>query len=173
MKDDALNTRTIVSLKLCLLVSTTACTGGTGGRGGSGVDKTKTVSEITADEATAVCQYGKSPLSEEDYRRGICTYLGIEEGSPLGCQIAFEECIAGSFEVFKDCSEEAASVGSLPECASLITVAELEDCLYAETALEASDLARVSCDTPAEEIPEFRRPVECEKLDEVCPTLFG
>ncbi len=168
-----MNNKSIATLFASLLVSSAACTGGDGG-GGSGVDTTKTVSTVTAGEATAICEYGKSPLSEAEFKRGICTYVGLDEGgSPEGCQIAFERCMSGPIsENFTDCSDAAASVSNLPACASLITVAELEDCLYSEAALAALDIASISCDTPVDELPEFRRPEECAKLDELCPTLF-
>jgi hypothetical protein len=174
-KDHALITKTFAALFVSLLVALASCTGGGSGGGGSGVDDSKTVNNITATEATAICEYGKSPLSEADYKRGVCIFFGLQNGGNAeGCLIAFDQCMESTTgDGFKDCTDAAESVGTLPECASLITVAELEECLYAETALEASDLASISCDTSLDDLPEFKRPFECEKVDELCPSLFG
>jgi hypothetical protein len=163
--------KTIAALFVSLLVSSPGCSGGSGG---SGVDTSKTVSTVTPDEATTICEYGKLPLSESEYQKGVCTYVGLEQGgSPEGCQIVFEQCMLGPFDqTFSDCSAAAGSVSNLPDCAALITVGELENCLYAETARAASEVASISCDTPLDELPEFSRPAQCDKLDELCPTLF-
>lgn len=173
-KEDALYAKTIAALFVSLLLSSAGCTGGADGGGGSGVDTTKTVSTVTPGEATEICEYGKLPLTDSEYKKGLCTYVGLEQGgSPAGCQIAFDQCMSEPLaQSFTDCSAAAGSVSNLPDCAALITVGELEDCLYAETALAASEVASISCDTPPDELPEFSRPAQCDKLDELCPTLF-
>jgi hypothetical protein len=153
-----------------------ACAADLGSDSGSGVDDSKTVDQISAQEATAVCEYGSSAISDADYKKGLCTFSGFDRGgNPEGCQAVFEECMAAPLEgpdAKNDCSEAATVVGNLPACASQITIAEMQDCLHAEYAQMAAEISGVTCMTPIEDIPEYVRPVECRTLDEQCPELF-
>jgi hypothetical protein len=140
--------------------------------GGSG--ESRTVDEITAEEATSICEYGRSAITTADLTQAICIFSGLDKGGDLeGCSQIFDQCMAELLaEPINTCGQAAASVANLPECASLITVTELRDCLHADWALVAADAEGLSCRTAPEDITESERPAVCANIDEQCPSLF-
>lgn len=177
MDTDSGETMTMTLRKLNILIAScllagTACTGG--GDEGSGVDGSKTLNNVTAEEAVDICEYEASRLNAGDSKKLGCYYAGIfQTQTEQACQTLFDACMAeASTEPTDSCADAAAELETLPECASMVSVAEIENCASAASAGISALANSLSCSTPGEEIGEPARPVECAAIDEKCPGIL-
>jgi hypothetical protein len=139
------------------------CGGGDGGS--SGVDPDKTLDQVTVDEAMDICEAAQNQISEEDAKIVLCYFTGILFGGE-NCEMVAQDCIADPDSVEEE--ECDVTVDNLPECASQVTVGELEACQAAQ-ARQISELAdTVSCESD----PNFDTPAACAAVEEKCPELF-
>jgi hypothetical protein len=150
---------------LCL----TACGGGDG-PGGSGLDGTKDLLSLSDAEIIQFCEYSESIFTDTDiadygcYAQGV--YGSLEGGD---CRTIYAACIEDYEPEPSDCPMAADE--QLPACAAMITVAELESCIRAQSA-QYNGLRNVDCSTTPEELndlSELPDPPECAALDEKCP----
>jgi hypothetical protein len=165
--------RSVDALRLlAVLVCAVAACGGDDD-GNSGVDPEKTLDQVTIEEAMDLCEWSVDQV-QDDFVRFSCFVEAIadSQGDPdADCEALAEECIddppgedAVECEVDPDTFED-----SLPDCASEITVADLEDC-YAALIDTIEDAAGdISCDS-VPVIDAF--PDACVDIDDRCPDLF-
>lgn len=144
---------------------------------GSGVNRSKVMTEVSAEEANTVCNYVVEQLSPEDVQTVFCyliAHLVSELDPSIDCEAVAQECLASS-EPLPDLSEQcdvtSQDLSALPACAATVTVGEFEDCQLA-TVQALADLAdTISCDfAPPEEdevVPE------CQNIMNECPELLN
>jgi hypothetical protein len=164
--------RTFAALLSSCLLSFSACGGG---EGSSGVDGNKTLNNVTADEAVDLCEYANSRISDADTKKMNCYFTAIfQSETEEGCQTIFDSCIAApdTEPVEDDCADAGSDLETLPECASMVTVAEVEACMNAQAADYSTLANSLSCTTPADELEEPPRPAACQALDEKCPGIL-
>jgi hypothetical protein len=165
---------------LALLVSSlglAACGGGGGdginGDEGSGLDGSRTLDTLTDEERVQLCEYSESLQDLDAGPQLRCYLIGIFQSSEGGnCQEIADACIATAEPASRMC--ESAAELEYPECASLVSVSEMETCKVAQvTQLNSNS---ISCDSTDEEVSEAINPsypAACAPAQEKCPALFG
>ena len=151
---------------------------GCGGDDGSGVDRDRTLSELSDEEFNELCLWSFDLVSYEDVLRFSCYQVALitAEGDQEQCQDIADECIeefedeAG--EVGEPGEEVCALADGYPPCADAITVGQLEDCSEA-SADQAHDLAQeISCGGAVEDFTDIEAPEACVVIEEACPDMF-
>jgi hypothetical protein len=91
------------------------------GDGGSGVDGSKDLASLSAEEITEICEYSDSFYSEQERLELNCYVEGIfGESETTDCQTIAAACIAAAEPLPNECAE--ADEDDFPACASLVTV---------------------------------------------------
>jgi hypothetical protein len=147
-----------------------------------GVDSNTTLDQLSEDDAQAFCDEVLGIFSADDFLVFGCTLTGIlqEEQDPeqFNCETVTQDCIDAQEDVPEQepvCTIDPTEVAVLPDCASDVTVGELQDCLEAFFSEFVDVLDSVTCDTGFDEVPPFptELPEECAALEASCPELFG
>jgi hypothetical protein len=153
-----------------------------GGDDDSSVDGDKTMAELSDAELMDFCEWSLHLVPEEEASRFTCysTAIRVSDGDEEACQEVADSCLEDTEE--QDdidpadfvCREDV----DLPDCASEVTVAEVERC-YQAVADQLVDLfAEVSCQTQPEDLPDdlngdtLPAPPDCETIVEECPELL-
>jgi hypothetical protein len=156
---------------LMLAVALAAC----GGDDGSGVDQDKSLSEVTDEEFTQICEWTFDLVSDADAIRFGChvAALLVAGEDAAQCQELVDQCIAeAEAEEPPDLGELCAEAEGYPPCADEITVGQLERCSEAG-ADQLHDVAQdISCDGVLEDFTELEAPEACAAIEEACPDLF-
>lgn len=148
-----------------------ACGGGDGG--GSGVDGSTILTDLSDAEIIEICEYSEGLIDDTHLDEVSCYIEGVFAAQQGGdCQAVADECIGMIMPEPSDCSDAANE--SLPECAAMVTVGEMENCLRAQASqLNGVD---VDCNTTPEELNDLfeqELPAACAAIDMKCPDLFG
>ncbi len=153
----------------CMISIPLAACGGSDG--GSGVDRSKTLDAVTAEEAMDICESAADLVSEEDSIRVNCYFGAIIAAAldpEVDCETEAQACIDNPEPSEED--DCAVDDADLPECASMVTVGEIEDCQEANADAFAELADSISCDTDLESVGE--QEPECAEIQEKCPELF-
>jgi hypothetical protein len=187
-KEDFMKNLTLTSLTIGFSVALMVGCGGGGGIN-SGVDESKPASEVTDDEAEAVCEatadYAASKIDEQELNcRTVALYAGSlsiadgDEAMQEACDTAYDACLEVAPEEPEetDCSDATADTAG---CDDTVTVGQVQTCL--EDTVDAGAAAADQLPTCAEltveyledaeenppELPED--PASCEDVYEACP----
>jgi hypothetical protein len=149
---------------LALALVSPAC----GGDDGSGVDPDKTFDQVSAGEANDICEWVADLVSESDAKQVACYLVGIvtEQLGGGDCDQVADACLADTTPAQAGCS---VTTQELPECASTVTVGEVETCLEDVASQIASLADTISCDSS---LAELEDPASCVAIDEKCPDLL-
>jgi hypothetical protein len=167
-------TRTLLVITCATLI---ACNSGYS----SGVDGSKPVSTLDADEVRTACLnlsdyfHNVLPQSRVDSVNCYLEALGDVTRTPEQCQAVYDACVADppsgpiEFGGF-DCTDTSTDT----TCNA--TVSQYEQCITALVETNSSRLDEVSCEV-AGNIPELMRlqqevptPSECTSIADICPT---
>ncbi|MEM9069609.1 MAG: hypothetical protein AAGE52_13940 [Myxococcota bacterium] len=162
---------------LCVLALIAGCGddgGGGGGGGGSvdlGVDRSRTVSSITDDEAMDACIASQSAtVSISD--RAQCTLAGLTQTTQEACEMVRDACLEMGPEPVPDpeinCDD--ASAMDFADCDA--TVGMAEDCLNDQLDETEDALESLSC-ADVGSFPSPASPASCMTLESMCPDLFN
>jgi len=151
-----------------------------GDGGGSGVDPDKTLGETTEGERETMCEWYAEEIGDADVARVSCyiAALVVTENNPaLDCEELAQECLEDEEAAQPDleCGETDV-FGGLPECATDLSVGELEGCLSGFIAQVEQVSEEASCEGTSEELFEafdLGTVRACEALLEACPELQG
>jgi hypothetical protein len=155
----------------------------------SGVAATRTVAELSLQEAQQVCEWTvRLGLSVEaaTVEQECVLYAGA--GSVAECEEIRDLCIE-DYEAYSSAPDEQLVAESAALCVAFlalgadqacqVTVAELEACMRADAAAYESSFADVTCESvvsaQAEGWQELEEPealAACTLLEEKCPTWF-
>jgi len=157
-----------IATALAVAAALAAC--GDGGSSGSGVDGDKTLDQLSDDEAVDLCEWSSTLISDEELTRFGCYFAALlVSESRDQCEDLAQQCID---DAEPDEGIECVADGDLPECASQVTVAEIEDCT-ADTIDQVEDIAGdISCDTDPQDIFTIDQPPSCIEIEDKCPELF-
>ncbi len=148
---------------------------GCGGDDGSGVDRDKSLSEVSEEEVVELCEWSFDLISDADAIRFGCYVAGLlaAGGDADQCQELADQCIEeAEAEEPEDLGEVCEDAGGFPPCADEITVGQLEDCQEAG-ADQLHDVAQdISCEGAVEDFTDFEAPEACVAIEEACPDLF-
>lgn len=172
--------RALLTLRVTLAVPCFVAACG-GGSTAWGVDGSKPVSTLGADEAVVACEgfsdylLDQTPVSEQN--RLACARRGLSEAfDPAGCQAILDECMANPPpDVFGGLDCTAAVAGA----ACTATVAELESCAVAEVQARRERDAQIDCSLAGdfEELSRLSEPLptpsECSAIQPACPIPDG
>lgn len=172
-----LNSKTafLSALVLALSLGLAACgdddgDGGDGGDGGGGsVDSGKQLSELSGDEANALCSSIEAGVDLDAAQRLSCAFAAaFSSMDEASCQTAFDACLAEPFEA----EESDCPVENEIDDSCTATVAELEACVDEVNAALKSVADGFSC---AEELDlTALEPGEaCTAFDEKCPGVIN
>lgn len=130
------------------------------------------VSDLTSEQLQQLCQETRGELDEEDLIQRDCTVDAVfrSDSEGLDCSALLDECMMETTSYPKPCE----SMPALPDCASMVSVGELEDCYLASAARVVELVGEISCDTAPETLGQkLDQPIaECQGLLESCPALF-
>ena len=115
---------------LCPLMLAVALAG-CGGDDGSGVDQDKSLSEVTDEEFTQICEWTFDLVSDADAIRFGCHVAALlaAGGDAEQCQELVDQCIEeAEAEEPPDLGDLCDDAAGYPPCADEITVGQLERC---------------------------------------------
>lgn len=187
-KEDFMKNLTLTSLTIGFSVALMVGCGGGGGIN-SGVDESKPASEVTDDEAEAVCEaaadYAASKFDDQEFS---CRTVGLiagtlsvadgDEAMQEACSVAYDACLETEPEEPEetDCSDASANTA---DCDDTVTVGEVQTCLEdsidagvaaADQLPSCSELTVEYVEDLAENPPEEPEdPASCEVVYEACP----
>jgi hypothetical protein len=149
-----------------------ACSGGEGG-----LDGDKDLGSLNDSEVTAFCEFSESLINLSDFSELSCYDDAIASTQAGGdCETIFAQCIAESQPFDLECGQNPTN--PFPECASLVTVAELQICM-ADRAELLND-RDITCESASEEVgaifSEYFNgplPASCREIEETCPVLVA
>ncbi|MBK9070546.1 MAG: hypothetical protein IPL79_06040 [Myxococcales bacterium] len=137
---------------------------------GDGIDGSRTISSLTADEIVEMC---------ESYQLSTTQ---IEGGKKLGCFINLLEAEACTEEALADCVAdsdveletcEPPTAGELADFADCeATVAQMQACQNGYGDI-LEDVASFTCADAESEGLDLSQPAACAVVAELCPELFG
>ncbi|MBR56674.1 MAG: hypothetical protein CMH54_01305 [Myxococcales bacterium] len=179
-------TRFLKAFPIALIPFLFVACGGGGGGGANAIDlpgdDSRLVSDLTPEEATALCaqaiEAGQSIMGNGGFMC-VAQGLGMEQAGFGDCEEMAAECLAESENNSASISEECAGAfDDLVDCTA--TVAELEDCLNEQNGILADAIgpySDISCDSdPAilQELESMGEPEEPACMGEIeakCPGL--
>ena len=113
--------------------------------------------------------------TQDDFVRILCFVEAIAESQDdpdVDCETFAEDCIDDSSNTVDEleCEIDPETFGEeLPDCASEVTVAELEDCYSAIIGVLQEAADDISCES-VPVVDPFQGP--CDDLEDRCPDLF-
>ncbi len=151
-----------------------ACGGGSGdGALGTDIAPDTRLSELSQEESNELCEASSAEFDSRDSESVSCYFLAqLTSSSQEQCQAAYDQCMQDPVEV-TDCEEDALDTAELPDCASEVTVGEMESCFQAQADMMRELEASLSCDPEADDVALPETPEECQRLEDKCPELFS
>jgi hypothetical protein len=137
-----------------------------------------TLDQLSAGEAQAFCEEVLDVFDTDDFVRFACTSVGLSQypDDPDACNAAVDDCIEMQEIPAQEpvCYVDPEEVTALPECASEITLGELQTCLEAFYDDLVAALDAFTCDSSLEDPPELptELPEECAAIQAACTELF-
>ena len=134
----------------------------------SGVTGTKKLTELSAAEARAICDYVTANIPDQVKLNCRLNALTVAN-TPADCENEYSRCIEREIAL-PDCAD---TVNDAPDCASTITVDDFEACIDAQAEENLSRIDNLSCTSTPDEAYETETPAACHSLQSECPELFG
>ncbi len=161
--------RNVLFSSIALLSLGLAACGGGDGDSGSGVDSSKALSDVTPAEQQDLCDYGQSLVSAEDSKSLGCYFSAIFfSETEADCQTAYDACMAEP-----DNTEQSCDLGTPPDCASEVTVGEMEACAREQANAVTAAAGSLSCASDPAELESLNElPPACKAVETKCPALF-
>jgi hypothetical protein len=167
--------------------------GGSGGNSSgsaqvsSGLPPQTMVSDLTADQATQLCNAVATSTNRVITDEKYCTFFAVTQTlAPTGngsfqldataCDSAVQDCLSNGQSFASGSGCDSGQVADIASCN--VTVQEFQACYTAKLQSASTLFGSLSCDRAptTEEVSSFdpnAQPPECDGLDQKCPGVFG
>ena len=137
---------------------------------GDGIDGSRTLSSLTADETVELCESVQLTGAQQEGGKKFSCFLMLMLSEDGCTSETLASCMAEPAETQTDCQPPSADeVAAFAACDA--TVDEMRACLSASAAA-LETFATYTCEDAESEGLEVPNPPACESLHEACPDLF-
>lgn len=173
--------RSLSATLLTLACSLAACGGDDGGPVESGLPADKTGTDLTTDEAEALCNANAEHIASQntaaELKNFVCVTFGIgfamESGnSPDKCEQLAQMCRDGAGEggSGEGGGDQSCALGfDLATCSA--SVADIEACLTEKNEAAGDAIRELSCDDVGKPAETPKAGPLCAKIEAVCPDI--